>query len=117
MPIRDGARAHYNGQPYVVGHVNLKMFTTSGTTTATGAITFGIPAGTFNVVFSAFATAVRNTTNGGDACFAQVRTVTASTVAVQVFEAHSAILTGSLVFNAMEPTSTPTTVLLTVLGN
>ncbi len=116
MPTRHASRAQFDGAPYVTGHVALKLFTTSGTTNTSGGITFGIPVGTFTTVYFAQATAVRNTASAASACFALVRSVTASTVVVQVFEsATTGILLGGTV-EGLEATTTATTVLLQVVG-
>jgi hypothetical protein len=101
----------------VLSNVQLSLYTTSATTDATGAVTIPMPAGTFSVAYAAFATVVRDTADPTLACFAMVRSFSASAVVVQVFESNTTtnIKSGGSAEGLAKPTSA-TTVLLTVFG-
>lgn len=92
---------------------NARVWFTSGTTSATGALTITLPVGVFQQILGVQATAVRNTTNAATACFALVRTYDTTGVALQVFESRTIILGGG---EGLEATTTATTVLVTVFG-
>lgn len=100
----------------VTSNVQLLLYTATGTTNATGAITFAIPAGTFDTVYGAHAQAVRDTASPAFACFAVVRSFTTTSVVVQVFESKmtGVVLGGNV--EGLELSTSATTVLLTVLG-
>lgn len=74
----------------------LKVYTDTAVTNASGAVTFTLPAGYFTSVFSADATAVRDTNNPVSATFAQVRAFSTTSVSVQCFESRT---TGVLLLN------------------
>lgn len=114
--MRDANRSTFNGDPYIVGSVPLKIYATNGTSSANGALTFTIPAGVFTNVYAATATAVRNTADPALACFALVRSATPTQVVVQVFESKtSGVLLGGVV-EGLEATASATVVALTVFG-
>lgn len=100
----------------VMSNVQLQLYTTSGTTGATGAVSFTLPAGMFTVVYGAHATVVRDSADPTLAAFAVVRSFTASTVMVQVFESAGTVMKANAVAEGLAVTTTPTTVLLTVFG-
>ncbi len=93
-------------------NVQMDMYATSGTTDATGAITFTLPAGMFGSVFSVQVQAVRDTVNPTTACFALVRSFSATSVVVQVFESK----TNSFGGEGLEKTAAATVVTLAVFG-
>lgn len=116
MALVDGSRRQFKSEPYVIATVPMMIWQVSGTTNATGAITFTIPAGAFTTVYSVTATAVRDTVNPALACFALVRTYTTSSVVVQVFESkNTGVLLGGNI-EGLELSTAATTVLLTVFG-
>lgn len=106
LPLAYAVAANVQGQLYVA----------SGTTSATGAITFAIPAGTFSTVYVVNAQCVRDTVTPGTACFAVVRSFTTTSVVVQVFESKmtNVVLGGSV--EGLELSTLATTVHLTVFG-
>lgn len=116
MALTDGSRRYFKSEPYVIAVVPMMIWTTSGTTSAAGAITFAIPAGAFSTVYTVNATVVRNSTDATTACFAQVRSFSTTQVVVQVFESkNTGILLGGSV-EGLELATAATTVLLTVFG-
>lgn len=100
----------------VNSNVQLNLYTTSGTTNAAGAVTVPLPPGMFSVVYAAFAVAVRDTTDPALACFALVRSYSATSVVVQVFESAGTTMRANAYFEGLTPATTATTVLLTVFG-
>ncbi len=112
----DANRSTFKGDPYVTGVGGLKLYSISGVTAANGSITFTIPAGTFTTMLTASAQAVRNTADPTLACFAVVRSLSATQVVVQVFESKtSGILLGGTV-EGLELATSAVTVLLTAVG-
>ncbi len=119
MPTRFGSWPQYDGK-YVVLNADqhaLKVWATTGTTNAAGALTITVPAGAFTTVLGVTATAVRDTTNPTIACFALVRSYSTSQVVVQVFESKtSAVLLLGANIEGLEATTTATPVLVTIFG-
>lgn len=101
----------------VLSNVQLQLYTTSVTSDATGAATVALPAGLYSVVYAALAQTVRDTTDPTLACFALVRSYSASAVVVQVYESNTTtgIKAGGSAEGLAKSTSA-TTVLLTVFG-
>jgi hypothetical protein len=100
-----------------MSNVQLQLYTTSATTDTTGSAIIALPAGLFSVVYAAFATAVRDNPDPTAACFALVRSYSATSVVVQIFESHTTtgIKSGGSA-EGLEATASATTVLLTVFG-
>lgn len=116
MPQRDGTRRGWNSDYYAISDVALRVWNFSGTTSTAGALTVTIPAGAFTTVLGVCATAVRNTTDPTQACFALVRSYSATQVVVQVFESKtSGVLIGGVV-EGLEATGSAVAVLVTVFG-
>lgn len=97
----------------LMSHGPQMVYTATGTTSATGALTFTLPAGMFTSVLSVQANAIRDTVSPGVACFALVRTFSPTSVAVQVFESRTIVLGGG---EGLEATTTATVVHLAVFG-
>lgn len=117
MALVDGSRRQFKSEPYVIGVVPMMVWTTTGTTNATGAITFTIPAGAFTTIYTVHADAVRDTANPALGCFAMIRSYSTTAVTVQVFESkNTGVLLGGNI-EGLEVATTAVTVLLTVLGN
>jgi len=114
MPHRTGSRHTYNGYPYVLGSQNLLIYATSGTTSSAGALTFTLPAGLFTSVVGVTATVIRDSTNPTQAAFAMVRSYSATSVVIQVFESKTTSL--GMAAEGLAATTTVTTVALTVFG-
>ena len=99
------------------GQLRAKVYTASGTTDATGNVTFNLPAGYFTTVHTATPTVVRNTNDHTLGTFATVRTAGAGQVVVQCFESKtSGVLLGGVI-EGLEATATAgITVTLVVFG-
>lgn len=114
--MRDANRSTFNGDTYVTGSQAMKFHIANGTTSATGALTVTIPAGVFTTVLAVVANPLRNTTDPTTACFAVVRSFSATQVVIQVFESKSTgVLLGGNV-EGLEATSTATVVSVLVVG-
>jgi hypothetical protein len=100
----------------VLSTTDLKVWTTTGVTTTTGALTVTVPADTFSSVLSVQATCVRNTATASGACFAVVRSYSPTSIVVHVFESKTTSVSVNGTVEGLEATTTATTVLLTVFG-
>lgn len=114
--LRDASRGGWNNDYYAISDVAMRVWCFSGTTTTAGALTVTIPTGAFTTVLGVSATPVRNTADPALACFALVRSYTATQVVIQVFESKT---TGILIGGStegLEATAAAIPVLLTVFG-
>lgn len=102
---------------------DLKVWTGSGVTSTSGALTVAIPAGALTSVLGVQVTCVRNSPTASGACFALVRSYSSPTanaagnVVVQVFESKTTNIGMGGTVEGLEATNTATTVLLTVFGS
>lgn len=92
------------------------VFTAAGTTSASGALTFTLPAGMFTTITSVQASAIRDSAAPGQAAFAMVRSFSTSSVVVQVFESKmtGVVLGGNV--EGLELSTSAITVHLAVFG-
>lgn len=126
--LRDASRGGFNGVNYALStelavyrtatQTGLvpKIYTDALATSATGAVTFGLPASYFTTLNSIQATVVRNTADPALATFAMVRSYTATSVVVQCFESkNTGVLLGGNI-EGLELTSAAVVVMLMVIG-
>lgn len=98
--------------------LKVKVYTSTGVTTATGAVSFTLPASYFTVVTYAHCQVVRDTADPKLGAFAMVRTCSAAAVTAQVFESKtSAVLVLNTQVEGLETTAVAgLTVLLLAVG-
>lgn len=128
--LRTGSRLAHNGVQYLLDsdpgrvtyrtgtatNLSPKIFSTSVSTDASGAVSIGLPTGYFTTINYVSATAIRDTASPTLATFAMVRSYTLSAVAVQCFESKTTGMLIGGVAEGMELTTAAVVVMLMVIG-